>query len=111
MKEFFLILASLIFVMSSVFVIQKSEPDNFFDNNVVFGYPFGFIKQNFDDYDSDKYYQSFSLRRESANTQLMFGRFTLSLIITFSILEVLIYFFEIAYLKLRNILSKLINKK
>jgi len=89
------------FVFASIFVVQKSIAEDQ-SGNVYFGYPMGFVKQNFNSYDPIKYYQSFSLKRESAKTEFFAGRFVFSLLSTFFLLEFLIYLLEGIYFKIRK---------
>jgi hypothetical protein len=80
-------------VFSSLLVSQKSIPSNK-NSDVYFGYPIGFVKQDFSDYDPEMYYQSFSLKRDSAKTEFLLGKFIVSLLAVSCLIEILIYAME-----------------
>ena len=108
-KHIILIIFSVVLVLSSAFIAQKSSP-NVYDKTVIFGYPLGFVKQNFNGYDPKNYYQDFSLKRQSAQTEFLLFNFTESFLIVFVFLEFFIYVFEIIDFEGRKIFLNIINK-
>jgi hypothetical protein len=104
-KQVVIFLFSMIFVLFTVGVIQKSNLSNQ-SGDVYFGYPFSFVKQNFSEYDSVLYYQKFSLERESAQTEFLFGRFIFSVSATFLFFNVLTSTLEVAYFKIKRLISR-----
>lgn len=104
-KQVVIFLFSMIVVLFTISVIQKSNPSNQ-SGDVYFGYPFGFVKQNFSEYDSVLYYQKFSLERETAQTEFLFGRFIFSVLLAFLFFNFLIRIFEIAYFKIKRLISR-----
>ena len=99
-KQAVIFLFSMIVVLFTVSVIQKSNPSNQ-SGDVYFGYPFGFVKQNFNEYDPVMYYQKFSLERESAQTEFLFGRFIFSVLAMFLFFGIIIRMLEIVYFKIK----------
>ncbi|MFZ2192809.1 MAG: hypothetical protein WAV31_01060 [Candidatus Moraniibacteriota bacterium] len=104
-KKAIVFVFSIIIVLFSVTVIQKSDPSNK-NGDVYFGYPFGFVKQNFNDYDPIKYYQKFSLERASAQTEFLISNFIFSVLTIFLVSNFLIYVLEILYFKIKILYSK-----
>jgi len=106
-KYFIFLLFSLVLILASVFTSQKSSSS---DKSVSFGYPISFVRQDFSDYDPNAYYQAFSLKRENAQTEFLFGRFLVSLSGVFLGLSLLIYVLEIIDFKIRKLILGIIAK-
>jgi len=97
-------------VFSSILIMQKSKVVMNVRDDIYFGYPVGFLRQDFNGYDSVNYYQSFSLKRENAETKFLWGRFAVSSVSVFVILSLLIYVLEIIDFQIRKLISKTIIK-
>jgi len=109
-KHILLIIFSLIFVLSSVFVLKKGSFSEKKGNSVSFGYPVGFIEKSFDDNNLLNYYLIFNFKKDLPQVQFLFVNFFISFLIAFISLETFICILEIIDFKLRYFFCKLISK-
>lgn len=107
LKYFIIFLFSVVFTLTTVLISKKSNNNS---NVVYFGYPIGFISQDFSSYDPISYYQTFYLNREGAYTNFLFFRFLLSLSIVFFSLKFVIYVLEFVYFFIFKYIYRVINK-
>lgn len=110
-KHLIIFIFGILLVLISVNINQKSNYKNGIDKIIYYGYPLGFVEQNFhNSRQAEIYYQQFSLKREDVDTKFLVGRFLVSLLCIFLFLEVLIYILEIIDFKIRVWLFNLIAK-
>lgn len=105
-KYIIILLFSLTLILASLYVSQKSSSIN---KLVSFGYPLGFVQQDFTAYDPHLYYQAFSLKRVDAQTTILWGNFFISWLTTFLLLVLGIYILEIVDFQTRKLLVRIID--
>jgi hypothetical protein len=109
-KHIIIFIFCIILVLASVFINRKSDSKNG-DKLIYYGYPLGFIEQNFYDYKyATLYYQNFDLEREETSYKIVYSGFVLSVFIVFVGLEILIYILEVIDFRARTLLLKIIAK-
>lgn len=113
-KHIILFIFSLVLVMGTVLLSNKSESKDRNGNYLIYyGLPFGFIEQNLnDDKNAGIYYIKFDPHKEGVSYKILFLNFFYSFALLFLFLEFLIFILENIYCYFKHkLLLKNIHKK
>lgn len=101
LKHLILAIFSFLILIATLYVPQKAGSEQQ-KGQVLFGYPFSFVSQDFSQYDSVRYYQSFGFQKDVSIANFSVVKFLLSLAVIFLLLEITIFALESFDFKVRQ---------